>query len=86
MFLFDNPPATPASGLRAEWATNIRPALYVNSVGTIQRAAALPFGAVTDPIRTASRIVAARDLTRETIRETCNLGFIHIFQSGFQEP
>jgi Nucleotidyltransferase len=43
--------------LRAEWATNTRPVLHVNSVRTIQRAAASLFGAVTDPIRTASRII-----------------------------
>lgn len=71
--------------LRAEWTTNIRPGLHVNSARTVHSAAPSLFGAVTDPIRTASRIVASRDLTPEAIRETCNLGFIHIFQSGLQE-
>jgi hypothetical protein len=50
-----------------------------------QRAAASLFGAVTDPIRAASRIVHARALTPEAIRETCNLGFARIFRSGYQE-
>jgi hypothetical protein len=67
--------------LRAEWAANIRPVLHVNSARTIQRAATSLFGAVTDPIRSASRIVQGRNLTPEAIRETCNLGFAQIFQS-----
>jgi len=72
--------------LCAEWATNIRPVLHVNSVRTIQRAVASLFGEVTDPIRAATRIVQGRALTPEAIRETCNLGFTRIFQSEFQEP
>jgi hypothetical protein len=67
--------------LRAEWATNIRPVLHVNSVRTVQCAAASLFGAVTDPIRAAARIVQGRALTPEAIRETCNLGLTLIFQS-----
>ena len=67
--------------LRDEWATNIRPVLHVTGARTIQGAAASLFGAVSDPIRTASRIVAGRALTPEAIRETCNLGFTRIFQS-----
>jgi hypothetical protein len=43
--------------LRAEWTANIQRELYPNSVRTVQRAAASLFGAVTDPIRAASRIV-----------------------------
>ena len=70
--------------LRAEWAKNIRPVLHVNGARTIQRAAASLFGAVTDPIRGASRIVQSRNLTPEAIRETCNLGFTRIFQPKYQ--
>ena len=67
--------------LHAEWATNIRPLLHANSVRTVQRAAASLFGAVTDSIRSASRIVQGRNLTPEAIREICNLGFARIFRS-----
>jgi len=67
--------------LHAEWATNIRPLVHANSVRTVQRASASLFGAVTDPIRAASRIVQGRNLTPEAVRETCNLGFARIFQS-----
>ncbi|HXW89202.1 MAG TPA: GSU2403 family nucleotidyltransferase fold protein [Terriglobales bacterium] len=65
--------------LRAEWTTNIRPVLHVNGARTIQRAAASLFGAVTDPIRSASRIVQGRALPPEVIRETCSLGFVRVF-------
>ena len=71
--------------LRAEWTANIQRELHPNSVRTVQRAAASLFGAVTDPIRAASRIVHGRALTPEAIRETCNLGFARIFRSGYQE-
>jgi hypothetical protein len=71
--------------LRADWATNIRPVLHVNSVRTIHRAAASLFGAVTDPIRTASRIVQGRGLPPEAIRETCSLGFTRVFGEGERE-
>lgn len=64
--------------LRGEWVRNIRPVLHVNRVRTIQRAAASLFGAVTDPIRSASRIVQGRALPPEAIRETCSLGFAQI--------
>jgi hypothetical protein len=78
--------ATRTDDLRAEWVGNIRHELHMNSVRTVQRAASSIFGAVTDPIRPASRIVRDRALTPEAIRETCNLGFTQIFQSGFQDP
>jgi hypothetical protein len=64
--------------LRTEWA-NIRPEFRANSVRTVQRAASLVFGAVTDPIRAASRIVQGRALSPEAIRETCSLGFTRVF-------
>lgn len=64
--------------LRTEWA-NIRPEFHANSVRTVQRAASLVFGAVTDPIRAASRIVQGRALSPEAIRETCSLGFTRVF-------
>lgn len=57
----------------------------MNGAHTIQRAAASLFGAVTDPIRSASRIVPGRKLTPEAIRETCNLGFTRIFQPKYQD-
>jgi hypothetical protein len=65
--------------LSAEWATNIRPLVHVNSARTIRRAAASLFGEVTDPIRSASRIVQGRTLPPEAIRETCSLGFTRVF-------
>ncbi len=64
--------------LRTEWA-NIRPEFHANSVRPVQRAASLVFGAVTDPIRAASRIVHGRALPPEAIRETCSLGFTRVF-------
>jgi hypothetical protein len=74
--------ATRIDELRQEWATNIRHELHVNGVRTVEGAVASLFGTVSDPIRAASRIVPARNLTPEAIRETCNLGFARIFQSG----
>src|SRR5215469_308011 len=71
--------------LRVEWASNIRPVLQVNSTRTIQRAAASLFGAVTDPIRNASRIVQDRALPPEVIRDTCSLGFTRIFEEKKRE-
>ena len=65
--------------LRAEWTANIQRELHPNSVRTVQRAASLVFGAVTDPIRAASRIVQGRALPPEAIRETCSLGFTRVF-------
>ena len=70
--------------LRGEWA-NIGPELHVNSVRIVQRAASSIFGAVTDPIRAASRILAGRALTPELILEACNLGLTRIFQREDQE-
>ena len=66
--------------LRAEWVRNIRHELHANSVRAVESAAATLFGAVTDSNRAASRIVQARNLTPEAIRETCNFGFTRIFQ------
>jgi hypothetical protein len=73
--------ATTIDELRAEWVTNIRPELHANNVRTVQSAATTLFGAVTDPIRAASRIVQGRILTPDSIRETCNLGFSWIFKT-----
>jgi hypothetical protein len=70
--------------LSAEWVKNIRHELQANSVRAVESAAATLFGAVTDSIRAASRIVQTRNLTPEAIRETCNLGFARIFQPGRQ--
>ena len=71
--------------LRAKWVENIRPELHVNSVRTVEGAAASLLGAVTDSIRAASRIMQARVLTPEAIRETCHLGFTRIFQPRRQD-
>jgi len=76
--------ATRIDELRAEWVTNIRPELHANNVRTVQSAATTLFGAVTDPIRSASRIVQGRILTPDSIRETCNLGFSRIFKTRGQ--
>ena len=59
--------------LRAEWGRNIRRELHANSVRTVQGAAASLFGEVNDSIRAAARIVQARNLTPEAIRETCTV-------------
>jgi hypothetical protein len=74
--------ATRIDDLHTEWIANIQHELHPNSVRTVQRAVASLFGAVTDPIRAASRIVQGRNLTAEVIRETCNFGFTRIFQTG----
>jgi len=66
--------------LSAEWVRNIRHELHANSVRAVESAAATLFGSVTDSIRAASRIVQARNLTPEAIRETCSVGFARIFQ------
>jgi Nucleotidyltransferase len=51
--------ATRIDELRTEWVRNIRHELHANSVRTVESAAATLFGAVTDSIRAASRIVQA---------------------------
>jgi hypothetical protein len=76
--------ATRIDDLSAEWVRNIRHELHANSVRTVENAAATLFGAVTDSIRTASRIVQARNLTPEAIRETCSVGFARIFRKREQ--
>jgi hypothetical protein len=72
--------ATRIDDLSAEWVRNIRHELHANSVRAVEGAAATLFGSVTDSIRAASRIVQARNLTPEAIRETCHLGLARIFQ------
>jgi len=76
--------ATRIDDLSAEWVGNIRHELLANNVRTVESASATLFGAVTDSIRAASRIVQARNLTPEAIRETCNLGFSRIFRTREQ--
>jgi hypothetical protein len=76
--------ATRIDDLSAEWVGNIRHELHANSVRAVESAAATLFGAVTDSIRAASRIVQAKNLTPEAIRETCNLGFSRIFRTRGQ--
>jgi hypothetical protein len=76
--------ATRIDDLSAEWVGNIRHELHANSVRAVESAAATLFGAVTDSIRAASRIVQATNLTPEAIRETCNLGFSRIFRTRGQ--
>jgi Nucleotidyltransferase len=70
--------ATRIDELQTEWITHIRDELHPNSIRTVQRAAASLFGAVTDPIRSASRIIQGRALPPEAIRETCSLGFTRV--------
>lgn len=77
--------ATRIDDLSAEWVGNIRHELHANSVRAVESAAATLFGAVTDSIRAASRIVQGRRLTPEAIRETCNVGFTRIFQPRRQQ-
>lgn len=72
--------ATRIDELRTEWITNIPGGLRANNVRAVEGAAASLFGEITGPIRAASRIVRSRNLTPETIRETCNFGFTRIFQ------
>lgn len=73
--------ATRIDELRNEWATNIRRELHANAVRTVEGAATMLFGTVSDSIRAASRIVKGRNLTPEVIRESCNLGFNRIFRA-----
>jgi len=70
--------------LSAEWVRNIRHELHANSVRTVQSAGTTLFGAVTDPIRAASRIVQGRILTPGSIQETCNLALRRIFRTRGQ--
>jgi len=77
--------ATRIDDLSAEWVRNIRHEVHANSVRAVESAAATLFGTVTDSIRTASRIVQARNLTPEAVREICNFGFTRIFQPGRQQ-
>jgi hypothetical protein len=72
--------ATRIDQLSAEWVSNIRHELHANSVRTVESAAPTLFGAVTDSIRAASRIIQGRRLTPEAIRETCGVGFSRIFR------
>jgi hypothetical protein len=69
--------ATRIDDLGVAWVSDIRHQLHANNVWTVQSAATTLFGAVTDPIRAASRIVQGRNLNPEAIRETC------IVQSDF---
>ena len=79
--IFPNYPEITGSSPLRRLVRNIRHELHANSVRAVESAAATLFGAVTDSIRAASRIVQARNLTPEAIRETCNLGLARIFQS-----
>jgi len=72
--------ATRIDQLSAEWVSNIRHELHANSVRTVESAAPTLFGAVTDSIRAASRVIQGRRLTPEAIRETCGVGFSRIFR------
>jgi hypothetical protein len=73
--------ATRIDDLGVEWLSDIRHQLHVSNVRTAQSAATTLFGAVSDPIRAASRIVQGRNLNPEAIRETCNVGFNRIFRT-----
>jgi Nucleotidyltransferase len=73
--------ATRIDDLGVEWVRDIRHQLHANNVRTVQSAATTLFGAVTDPIRAASRIVQERNLNPEAIRETCNVGFNRVFRT-----
>jgi hypothetical protein len=76
--------ATRIDDLSVEWIRNIRNELHANSVRAVESAVVTLFGVVTDSIRAASRIVHARNLTPEALRETCNLGFSRIFRTSGQ--
>jgi len=73
--------ATRIDDLGVEWLSDIRHQLHASNVRTVQSAATTLFGAVSDPIRAASRIVQGRNLNPEAIRETCNVGFNRIFRT-----
>ena len=65
--------------LKTEWNTKIKQRVHPKSIRNIERAAADLFGEVSDEIREAARIDAARNLTPETVRERCNFGLRRIF-------
>jgi hypothetical protein len=65
--------------LKAECNTKIKQRVHPKSVRKIERGAADLFGKVSDEIREAARIDAARNLSPETVRERCNFGLRQIF-------
>lgn len=65
--------------LGAEWDSRIAPRLHRNHVRTVQQASDQIFGRITDAIRGAAVIAAARGLTPESVRETCRLGLQRLF-------
>jgi hypothetical protein len=65
--------------LRAEWQTRIAPRLHRNHAQAVRKAPDRLFGEITDAIRNASIAAAGRDLTPESVRETCRFGLQHLF-------
>lgn len=65
--------------LKAEWNSKVKQRVHARSVRKIERAAADLFGEVSDEIREAARIDAARNLSPEAVRERCNFGLRQIF-------
>jgi hypothetical protein len=65
--------------LRAEWQTRVAPRLHRNHAQAVRKAPDRLFGEITDAIRNASIAAAGRDLTPESVRETCRFGLQHLF-------
>ena len=67
------------AALRENWSNQIRPRVHATSLRVIERATETLFGALSDPVRQASRIAQPRTVTPEGIREVCALGLARIF-------
>lgn len=64
--------------LSAEWNTKVKRRIHPKNSRKIERAAEELFGEVSDEIREAARIDAARNLSPEAVRERCNFGLRQI--------
>jgi hypothetical protein len=65
--------------LHAEWESRLAPRLPRDHVKVVLKASDQVFGRITDAIRDAAIIAAGRDLTPESVRETCQFGLQQLF-------
>jgi hypothetical protein len=67
--------------LRADWQEKIGPQLNPKARRQVEAAPEALFEKITDAIREAARVVQARTLSPERIREVCKFGMEQIFRS-----
>jgi hypothetical protein len=65
--------------LQELWRSIVVPQLNPRGVRTVSKASQLLFGDISDDIRRAAQISAARALSPEAIRAACRYGFGHVF-------